>query len=122
MRSRLLPVLVVLAWVAPVACSSQPSGQASMRPTLDTRQVDGGLVAYQSGQPVPTFDLQPRARIGLDGAWRFQAAQLDPDLSFADRQDARARLAAEAGPRRATTTTTPAGPCSPCPARSPPRP
>ena len=33
--------------------------------------VDRG-VAFQSGQPVPTFDPQPRTGIDLSGTWRFR--------------------------------------------------
>ena len=82
------------------ACSGPPPGQASLRPTLELRQVDGGQVAYEQGQPVPTFDPQPRTRIDLTGAWRFQEAALDDTLTFADRDGGVKRaLTAEAGPR-----------------------
>src|SRR5215467_10602000 len=86
--------------LAAAACSGPAPGQASLRPTLELRQVDGGQVAYEQGQPVPTFDQQPRARIDLSGTWRFQEAPLDDALTFADRDSgARRALTAEAGPR-----------------------
>jgi beta-galactosidase len=82
------------------ACSGPAPGQARLRPTLELRQVDGGQVAYEQGQPVPTFDPQPRTRIDLSGTWRFQEAALDDDLTFADRDSgARRALTAEAGAR-----------------------
>jgi beta-galactosidase len=82
------------------ACTTPLPSESRLRPTLNVRQVDGGLVAYQSGQPVPSFGPQPRERIDLDGSWRFQPAALDPDLSFAPQGDARQRgLIAEAGAR-----------------------
>jgi beta-galactosidase len=82
------------------ACSSPPPGQARLRPTLEVRQEDGGQVAYELGQPVPTFAPQPRTRIDLSGSWRFQPAALDQELTFADRDAATRRaLAAEAGGR-----------------------
>jgi len=86
--------------LAAVACSGTPPGQAQLRPTLELRQVDGGMVAYEQGQPVPTFDPQPRTRIDLSGQWRFQVAPLDERLTFADRDGgARRALTAEASSR-----------------------
>jgi len=87
--------------VAAVACSGSPPDQARLKPTLELRQGDGGQIAYELGQPVPTFDPQPlRTRLDLSGAWRFQAADVDPSLSFAERGDGTRRaLTAEAGSR-----------------------
>ena len=86
--------------IAAAACSGPPPGQATLRPTLELRQVDGGQVAFEQGQPVPTFDQQPRAHIDLSGTWRFQEAPLDDALTFADRDSgARRSLTAEAGAR-----------------------
>jgi beta-glucuronidase len=83
-----------------IACSGPQPGQARLRTTLEVRQADGGQVAYEQGQPVPTFDPQPRAGIDLSGRWRFQATDLDQDLTFAARTDATRRaLTAEAGGR-----------------------
>ena len=98
---RWAPAAAVLpGMLAALACSAPAPGQARLLPTLELRQVDGGQVAYEQGQPVPTFDPQPRARIDLAGTWRFQAADLDPNLTFADRSPgARGALLAEAGPR-----------------------
>lgn len=83
------------------ACTSGGSKgpQATLKPTLELRQVDGGTVAFQSGQPVPDFGRQPRARIDLDGSWHFLADTLDDQLTFADRATAQQALTLEAGPR-----------------------
>ena len=95
------PVLAGALLLAAVACSGAPPDQARLRPSLELRQGDGGQVAYELGQPVPTFDPQPlRTRMDLSGAWRFQATPIDPALSFADRDDGTRRaLTAEAGSR-----------------------
>jgi beta-galactosidase len=83
-----------------LACSGSPPDQARLRPSFELKQVDGGPVAFELGQPVPTFDPQPRDRADLSGAWRFQAAAVDAGLSFADRDSsARRALTAEAGDR-----------------------
>ncbi|TMC09808.1 MAG: hypothetical protein E6J41_09820 [Chloroflexi bacterium] len=93
-------VLVGLLPLAALACSGPAPGQARLRPTLELRQVDGGQVAYEEGQPVPTFDPQPRTRLDLSGTWRFQEAALDDALTFADRDSgALSALTAEAGTR-----------------------
>lgn len=95
---------LALAATAVVSCSSPPPGQARLPPTLEMRQADGGQVAYQSGQPVPTFSPQPRTAIDLDGVWRFQAADLASELTFAPRDSgARRALASEAGDRLKAT-------------------
>lgn len=96
-------LLLALALVggALAACGFVSSGtQATLRPTLDLRQVDGGLAAFQSGQPVPDFGVQPRTRLDLNGAWRFQPAPaLNQALTFGDRAQTLPGLKAEAGPR-----------------------
>jgi beta-glucuronidase len=100
-RARWLAVaLGGLLLAGAAACSAAPPGQAQLRPTLELRQGDGGQVAYEQDQPVPTFDPQPRAGIDLSGAWRFQAADLDQRLTFAARDEGTERaLTAEAGAR-----------------------
>jgi hypothetical protein len=99
-RLALAAAVLAVTLPAALACSSSPPGQARLKPTLDLRQVDGGQVAYEDGQPVPTFDPQPRTRVDLSGSWRFQAAELDENLTFAERDGAARRaLTAEAGGR-----------------------
>lgn len=71
-----------------------------MRPTLEIRQADGGQVAFEQGQPVPTFSPQPRAGIDLDGTWRFQPVAHDQELTFTTRDSGGRRgLTAAAGER-----------------------
>jgi len=55
---------------------------AGLDPTLGFQLVDGGRVAMQSGQPVPSFSYQPRPRLDLGAGWRFQPAALSQALSF----------------------------------------
>jgi len=58
---------------------------AGLDPTLGFQLVDGGRVAMQSGQPVPSFSYQPRPRLDLSAGWRFQPATLSEALSFEPR-------------------------------------
>jgi beta-glucuronidase len=82
------------------ACSLVPAGShADLPPTLSFKNVSGGPVAFQSAQPVPTFDRQPRPRIDLNGAWRFQSENFDSDLSLTDRKTSLEALTAEVGGR-----------------------
>ena len=82
------------------ACSLVPAGgQADLRPTLSFQDEPGGPVAFQSGQPVPTFDRQPRLTADLNGAWRFDAAPLNTNLSLTDRSADLKAITAELGPR-----------------------
>ena len=86
--------------LATTACGAPAPGEARLRPTFEIRQADGGEVAFEQGRPVPTFSAQPRDGIDLDGAWRFQALTLDPDLTFAARDEGgRRALTATAGDR-----------------------
>jgi beta-galactosidase len=97
---RLLGLAAAGAVLAATGCSSPPPGQATLRPTLELRQADGGQVAFQLGQPVPTFSPQPRTTIDLDGDWRFQELDVDQALTFANRtNEVRGRLTAGAGDR-----------------------
>jgi beta-galactosidase len=98
--SRPLAAGLAACLLAPLACSTPSPTQARLRPTFEVRQVDGGPVPYEQGRPVPTFSLQPRTRIDLDGAWRFQASPLDSGFTFGDRSKAVLRsLTDEAGAR-----------------------
>jgi beta-glucuronidase len=101
MERRLATALValVIASLCLFGCSSNQPHHATLKPTLEVRQVDGGQVAFQNGQPVPEFGVQQRPRISLDGQWRSQITQLDDGISFNDRRQTLARMVAEAGPR-----------------------
>ena len=86
--------------LALAACSLVPSGaHANLAPTLTFQDEPGGPVAFQSGQPVPTFDRQPRLRQELDGEWRFQPNALDTNLSLTSRGSAMKALNSELGDR-----------------------
>ncbi len=91
----ILPVVVA-------ACTLVPSaGQGDLTPTLAFQDEPGGPVAFEAGQPVPTFDREPRPRIDLNGTWKFDPQPLDSNLSLSDRRDAMAALTAEVGNRAA---------------------
>jgi len=103
MRNRASPVILCLCLALPLisaACSLVPAGgHADLAPTLSFKNVSGGPVAFQSDQPVPTFDWQPRSRVDLNGLWRFQPQTFDSDLSLTDRKSSLDALNAEAGGR-----------------------
>ena len=82
--------------LAAAACSLVPTpGQANLAPTLSLQDEPGGVVAFESGQPVPTFDRQPRLVVDLDGAWRFDPQKLDIAASLTDRKSSLSDLTAE---------------------------
>jgi beta-glucuronidase len=98
-RAVILAVCLLLP-VAAAGCSLVPAaGHASLAPTLSFQDQPGGSVAFQSGQPVPTFDRQPRLRADLNGTWRFDAQALATDLSLTDRKTALKDITAELGSR-----------------------
>lgn len=88
--------------LAASACSLVPSGgRADLASTLSFRDEPGGPVAFQSGQPVPTFDRQPRLRVDLNGVWRFDAQQLNTTFSLTDRKSSMRGIQDELGSRAA---------------------
>ena len=89
---------LVLAPLA--ACSlTLTAGRADLAPTLSFQDEPGGPVAFESGQPVPTFDRQPRPSLQLDGTWRFDPERVDTALSLADRKGSLKGLTNELGHR-----------------------
>lgn len=85
------------------ACSLVPSGgRADLAPTLSFQDRSGGAVAFQSGQPVPAFDRQPRLAADLNGTWRFDPEPLDSDLSLANRDRSLKEITAQLGQRDQT--------------------
>ena len=96
-------LLLVIALVLPplaAACSLVPSGgKADLPPTLSLQDEPGGVVAFEGGQPVPTFDRQPRVQLDLDGQWRFDPEALDTDLSLTDRKSSLSRIIPALGER-----------------------
>src|SRR5256885_10066797 len=86
--------------LALAACSLVLSGaHAGLAPTLTFQDEPGGPVAFQSGQPVPTFDRQPSLRQELGGEWRFQPNALDTSLSLTSRGSAMKALNSELADR-----------------------
>lgn len=105
MPSRRQALVLAVSLALPVlagACSLVPTpGQADLAPTLSLQDQPGGVVAYEAGQPVPTFDRQPRLVADLDGTWRFDPQQLDTGASLADRKTSLGVLTAQLGQRAA---------------------
>src|SRR5205809_3747611 len=84
------------------ACSLVPTaGQADLAPTLSLQDQPGGVVAFESGQPVPTFDRQPRLVADLDGTWRFEPHTFDTAASLTDRKSSLGDMTTDIGPRGA---------------------
>ena len=100
-----LPALGVVACLSlsfvAASCSLIPTpGRASLAPTLSFQDEPGGPVAFESGQPVPTFDPQSsRPSVNLDGPWRFEPEPLDSGLSLTSRDSVLPALTAELGHR-----------------------
>jgi beta-galactosidase len=97
-----IAVLGVIVMTTFTSCSfagAQTISPAGLPPTLGFQLVDGGRVAMQSGQPVPTFGIQPRPRLDLSSGWRFQAADLNEEMSFAPRKQTLGGLTREAAGR-----------------------
>jgi beta-galactosidase len=98
---RLAAALVVIAAeLGLAACGTNVNSTASaLQPTLSFQAVDGGRVAMQSGSPVPGFGRQPRPRLELNSGWRFQAADLNEEMTFAPRRQSLGGLVREAAGR-----------------------
>ena len=91
-------VVLVAAFALAGCLGSRAPG--TLAPTLEMVDVDGTPIGYQNGSPVPGFDWQPRPRIDLDGTWRVTRAELDAELTMADRATGLAAIEAEAEGRQ----------------------
>jgi beta-galactosidase len=98
-----LACFLALPLVAAACSLTLSSGKADLPATLNFQDGPGGPVAFQSGQPVPTFDRQPRLRAELAGTWRFDAEPVNTNLSLTDRKSSLKQLTAEMGHRADAT-------------------
>ncbi|TMF35154.1 MAG: hypothetical protein E6I27_16520 [Chloroflexi bacterium] len=95
-------LIACLALPLAAGCSLILSGgRADLPPILSFQDVPGGPVAFESGQPVPTFDRQPRLRAELDGPWQFDPGAVTTSLSLTDRKASLKAITAELGQRAA---------------------
>jgi len=93
-------LLVLAAIILPGCLPAREAG--TLAPTLRVDDVDGLIVPMQNGGPVPSYDRQARPRLDLDGSWRMQRTDLDPDLTMTDRAASLPEIEAEgAGRHRA---------------------
>jgi beta-galactosidase len=100
-RSRGLVIAIFVIEQFGIAACGTGVSPAGLEPTLSFQAIDGGRVAMQSGQPVPSFGFQPeRKRLDIGSGWRFQSAVLSESLSFEPRKHALSRLETEAAGRQ----------------------
>ncbi len=75
------------------------AGRADLSPTLSFQDEPGGPVAFETGQPVPSFDRQQRLTLELGGKWRFDPQHVDTSLSLTDRKVSLRGITEELGHR-----------------------
>jgi beta-glucuronidase len=97
---KLLVLATALGCITGLSSCGSSVNVASLEPTLSFQLVDGGRVAMQSGQPVPSFGDEPRPRLDLAQGWRFEPADLSSDLTFTPRSDSLRSMEAEAAGRQ----------------------
>jgi beta-glucuronidase len=94
-----LATLVALDLTLLGACQSQT--RIGLPTTLELRSVRGGEVAFQDGQPIPSFAFQSsRLRLDLAGAWDVELANFAPEAAFITPPGRGDALAAEAHGRQ----------------------
>ncbi|HEV2030372.1 MAG TPA: glycoside hydrolase family 2 TIM barrel-domain containing protein [Candidatus Dormibacteraeota bacterium] len=94
-----LATLAVLDLTLLAGCQSQ--ARIGLPTTLELRSVRGGDVAYQAGQPVPSFTYQSsRLRFDLDGSWNLEPANFAPAAAFVAPPGRRDSLTAQANGRQ----------------------
>ncbi len=67
---------------------SAVQGQATLEATLSLKAVDGIMIPYQNGMPVPAFEKQDRTTIDLQGTWKKERFAADDEISLAKRDSA----------------------------------
>jgi len=81
MKNKLKLILVLLA-VFQIVYLAQT---ASLKKTLELKNVSGVMVPYQNGIPLPSFEKQKRKISDLSGAWKKERMALDTDISLSER-------------------------------------
>jgi beta-glucuronidase len=99
-RGRLAGASLALMLMVPVGCAPRLV-HADLAPTLALVDTPTGRVAVQAGIPVPTFERQPRPVLELGGDWRVEHAQLDDEVTLADRSRTLPQLERDAAGRQA---------------------
>src|ERR1700675_1921635 len=95
-----LVTLVALDLTLLGSCQTQTT--VGLPTTLALRSVRGGEVAYQDGQPVPSFTYQgSRLRLDLAGSWDAEPANFQPGAAFLAPPSRGDTLTAQAGGRQA---------------------
>jgi len=64
------------------------SSSASLDATLSLKEVDGLMIPYQNGTPLPSFEKQYRDIIDLQGQWKKERFAADDEISLAKRDSA----------------------------------
>jgi len=97
-------VLIVTACVIIFSFCEQNFAQiASLEATLRLVDINGMMVPYQNGLPVPAFEKQPRTTIDLAGSWRKQRFVANHDVTLSKRDSiGYANLIQDAGDRYKT--------------------
>ena len=73
---------------------------ATLRPTLELREIDGTMIPYQSNFPLPSFEKQNRTILDLSGVWKKQRFTANDNISLSARNESGLNdLIAEAGGR-----------------------
>jgi beta-glucuronidase len=94
-----LATLVALDLTLLGSCQTQTS--VGLPTTLQMRSVRGGEVAFQGGQPVPSFTYQAnRLRLDLAGPWDVESVNFAPAAAFLAPPGRGDSLTAEAGGRQ----------------------
>lgn len=94
---RALPAIGLVVVALSGCLASGTAG--TLAPTLEIVDAGGLPVAVQNGIAVPTFDWQPRPRIDLDGMWRVERVELDPNVTLTDRETSLGAIEADAAGR-----------------------
>lgn len=79
-------LLIVLSAVLVFNCAARADNETgTLKATLELRLVDGVMVPFQSGFPVPDFEPQDRKKLSLDGEWKKQRVAVDHGFTLTDR-------------------------------------
>lgn len=85
MKKNLISSIIILSLLFSANVFSQT---ATLKRTLEIKNIDGISIPYQNGIPLSTFEKQNRKMLDLSGTWKKERTAANDNITLADRDSA----------------------------------